>query len=113
MAVYYPNYDEISLVLYINNEFTIYFDIDSTVDGSYSWSYFDDFGYKMSGTLYASTYDTNTLLGYSYNNISNSSIRTSVRKLASSMVSNLCSYISYDFSTINVTAEDLHFYYYS
>ena len=110
---YYVESNTITLDYIINDgEFWVYFTIEDTVDGSYYWSYFDDDGYKMNGTLYASTYDSNTLLGYSYNNISYSSLRTSIRKLASTMVSMICLSIDSDFKSINVTTDDLHFYCY-
>ena len=112
-AYYYIDEDYITLDFVIDNgEYWAYFTIEDTVNGIYEWAYFDEDGYKMSGILYAATYDDNTLLGYSYNNISYSSTRTSVRKLASTMVSVLCSNIDSDFYDIGVTAEDLHFYYY-
>ena len=112
-AYYYLDSGNITLDYVINNgEYWAYFIIDNNVDGSYRWYYFDDNDYEMNGTLYASTFDSNTLLGYSYNNIYSSSLRSSVRELASVMVSNLCSRIDYDFSSIGVTAEDLGFYYY-
>ena len=113
LAFYYVNSNEITLDFLIDDgDYWIYFKIDENVDGAYYWSYFDDNGYKMNGTIYSATYDNNTLLGISYNNISSSSLRDSVRRLASSMMSALCSWIDYDFGVINVTAEDLGFYYY-
>ena len=113
LAFYYVDDEEITLDFVINNgEYWAYFTIDENVDGSYYWRYFDDDGYKMNGTLYASTYTDNSLLGYSYNNISSSSLRTSIRELASTMISILCSWIDTDLEAINVTAEDLGFAHY-
>ena len=112
-AYYYVADNDITLDLLINDgEYWTYFTIDENVDGSYYWKYFDDNDYAMSGTLYASTYDSDTLLGYSSNNIYSSSMRQSIRELASVMISILCLHIDDDFATINVTAEDLGFYYY-
>lgn len=113
LAYYYVTDNYITLDFLIDDgECWVYFEIDENVDGSYYWSYFDDNNYKMSGTLYASTYNSNTLLGYSSNNIYSSSLRQDIRELASSMISILCSWIDDDFDSINVTAEDLGFYYY-
>ena len=113
VAYYYANSNTITLDYLIDDgDYWVYFVIDENVDGSYAWSYFDDDNYKMSGTLYASTYGSGTLLSYSSNNISYSSLRTVVRKLASQMVNNLCLWLDKDFSSINVTAEDLGFYNY-
>jgi serine protease Do len=113
LAYYYVDDNEITLDFLIDDgDYWVYFTIDENVDGSYYWSYFDENNYEMNGTLYSSTYDSDTLLGYSYNNISSSSERKSVRELASLMISVLCSWIDNDFGTINVSAEDLGFYYY-
>jgi S1-C subfamily serine protease len=113
LAYYYVNDNGITLDFLIDDgDCWVYFIIDENVDGSYYWSYFDDSNYKMSGTLYSATYDSNTLLGYSSNNISSSSLRQTVRELASTMISLLCSWIDNDFDAINVTAEDLGFYHY-
>ncbi|MBR2466071.1 MAG: trypsin-like peptidase domain-containing protein [Clostridia bacterium] len=112
-AYYYVDDNEITLDFLIDDgDFWVYFLIDENVDGSYYWEYFDDDDNKMSGILYSATYDDNTLLGYSSNNIYSSSVRSSVRELASSMISALCSWIDTDFYSINVSAEDLGFYYY-
>ena len=46
------------------------------------------------------------------NNISYSDLRAAIREVSSKMVSTLCMYISTDFATINVTADDLGFYCY-
>ena len=110
VAYYYVDDNTISLDLYTDDGFYVYFEIDEDLDGSYFWKYFDDYDYVMYGTLYASTYTNNTLLGYSYNNISYSSVRDSVRKLASSMMDILVLKIDDDWSDIGVTAEDLGFY---
>lgn len=113
MAYYYVDDDEISLDFLIDDgKIWAYFTIDENIDGTYAWSYFDEQDNTMRGTLYASTFDSDTLLGYSYNNISSSSLRSTVRELASVMISNLCSWIDHDFSEIGVTAADLHFYNY-
>ena len=110
---YYPEDNIITFDLSVNSaSYYVYFTIDENMDGSYAWKYFDDDDYEMSGVLYASTYDDDTLLGYDYNNISSSELRKSVRSLASSMVSLMCAYITVDLSDISITAADLHFYNY-
>lgn len=113
MAYYYVNENVISLDFIINDgEEWTYFKIDEDLSGAYKWYYFDDEDYEMSGILYAETYDDNTLLGYSKNNISGTALRDAVRKLASTMVSVLCDNIDTDLAEIGVTAADLHFYNY-
>ena len=110
-AVYDATDDEISIYLLIDADYIVGMFIDE-IDGIYSWSYLDENNYVMSGTIYAETFTSNHLLGYSYNNISYSSIRTSVSKLASSMMIMLCQYMTTDFRTIGVSASDLGFIYF-
>lgn len=110
IAYYYVDDNEITLDFLINDgEMWVYFEIDENVDGSYTWSYFDDNDYEMGGILYASTYDGDTLLGYNRNNITNATVRNSVRELASAMIDSLCYCIDDDFADIGVTAADLGF----
>ena len=112
MAYYYVDEDKITLDFIIDDgEYWVYITIDE-VDGVYTWNYFDDSDYYMKGTLYASTWTTSSQLGYYDHNIYYSSLVTSVRKLASSMINLLCMYIDKDFADIGVTAYDLGFYNY-
>ena len=112
-AYYYTDDNEITLDFLIDDgDCWAYFVIDDSVDGAYFWSYFDSNDNDMDGTLYAASYDDETLLGYSYSNISDSSIKNGVRELASLMVSMICMCIDSDFADIGITAEDLGFYWY-
>ena len=110
-AYYYTTKDYITLDFASSSGSYVYFEITEP-DGVYNWSYFDEDDYEMRGVLYANTYTSSSLLGYSYNNITSSSLRTIIRELASSFMSSLLSYIDKDFNVIGVTAEDLGFYYY-
>ena len=103
--------DSVLLSILINSTYLVTITIDE-VDGIYDWYYYDDDGYYMGGILYASTYDSNTLLGYNRNNIYNASLRTSTRELASVMVSLLCTYMDEDLADVGISAEDLGFIYY-
>ena len=109
----YVDYDvaenEIRFSIFIDTQYLVTFYLDEEISGIYFWAYVDSSNYQMSGTLYASTYTDDTLLGYSYNNISYSSLRTSVRKLASSMMDLIVLGIDIDFSKIGVSAYDLGF----
>ena len=110
LAYYYASDNVITLDFLIDDgEIWAYFEIDSAVDGSYFYAYFDDYGNKMQGTINGSTFSSNILLGYSYNNINDSSLRASVRELVSSMLHVLCTYIDSDFAKIGVDAGDLGF----
>ena len=108
---YNVNDDELILYFFIDATHMISITIDD-VEGVYEWWYVDSYDYYMYGTIYANTYSSNTLLGYSGHNIYYSALLTSTRKLASAMVSALCSYLDSDFKAIGVTAEDLGFLYY-
>lgn len=112
MAMYDSSDDTMMLVFSIDAETYAGFVLDREMSGSYSWFYFDEYDYEMSGMLYASTFNNNILLGYNFNNISSSDMRSIVRELASSMIAQLCSYINSDFRTAEVTAGDLGFIYY-
>ena len=109
-AYYYVSDGDITLDMVVNDgEYWLYITIDGEADGVYAWYYFDDDDYEMGGTLYAETFAKNTLLGYSYNNINYTSIRNSVRELASSMMYLLAMYIDSDGAAIGITAQDLGF----
>lgn len=113
-AEYDPEYNEITLVLFDDSSSfdcvsSIYID---KIDGIYEWAYLDDFDNYMTGTLYASTFSTNSLLGYSYQNMYDYSLIYSVRELASSMISLLLTFFDTDFYSIGVTASDLGFVYF-
>ena len=108
---YYVEDDIITFDLLIDDgDMWAYFVIDESLDGSYYWEYFDDYNYKMEGTLYATTFTSSSLLAFSYNNITNSTMRNSVRNLASSMIILLCLYLDDDLQSVGVTAADLGFY---
>lgn len=111
MAYYWVSADVISLDMSINNgDIYVYFEIDENVDGSYFWKYFDDNDYEMYGTMYATTFDDETLLAYSYTNITDPTFKSTAQSIASAVVYLICSNITEDFANIGVTAEDLQFY---
>lgn len=113
-AVYRPGDDMISLALIINgNEAVVYFDIDNNVDGTYAWEYSDKDGNLMYGTLYATAFRSETLIGHDDDNIDNEQDRNDVRELASAMAYVICSNITKDFAETGVTAAHLQFYAFS
>lgn len=110
LAFYYVEDNKITLDFVIDGgEYWAYFVIDEDIDGVYQWEYFDKDDREMGGTFRAATFNGDSLLSYSSNNISNSSLRTSVRELATSMIAFSCAYIDEDLASANVTAEDLGF----
>ena len=109
VAYYDLDNQEIQLGLWIDSDTLAYFKVDS-FDGTYEWVYFDDSDNYMTGTMYASTFGSNTILSYSSQNISGSSLRTAVQKLASSMLRLSVAYLDEDLSAIGITHDDLLFY---
>ena len=108
MAAYDVTDDTIRLMLFVDVDYLVSIYIDA-VDGVYDWGYIDADSYYMSGTIYASTYNSSSLLGYSYSNMSSSSLKSAVRELASTMVNFLLVSINTDFASIGVTSADLGF----
>lgn len=90
-----------------SNAYMVMITVDA-IDGVYSWSYIDTFDYYMRGTLYASTWTSDSLLGYASCSVP-SSILSTTRKLASSMVNLLLAAIKYDYADINIEASDFGF----
>lgn len=113
LAFYYVEEDKVTMDLVVDDGvFWAYFIIDEEVDGVYLWEFFAEGGYEMSGTFRAATFNSDTLLSYSDNNISSSSLRSSARELASALINLLCVYMDNDLAPANVTAEDLGFNHY-
>ncbi len=109
LAYYYPDDNEITLDMVIDSgDYWAYITIDSSLNGVYHWNYFDDYS-EMEGTLYASTFTSDTLLSYSYTDITSSTAKTDTRELASAMLSIVCEYIYDDYADIGLTPSDLGF----
>ncbi|MBR2871324.1 MAG: serine protease [Clostridia bacterium] len=110
--VYDVSTQEISFQLFAYSSnglsFLVSFDVDK-VDGVYDWSYVDSYDDYMSGQIVGSTWDTGYVLGYSYNNITSSSLRTTVRELASSSMNVLLYSIDEHLSSKGITAYKLGF----
>ena len=85
------------------------FYLDGNIDGVYRWYYTNSEDYEMNGLLYANTYTDDTLLGYSNNNIYSSSLRSTIRNLASTMMDFLISNIDRYLSDSGVSSSDLGF----
>ena len=112
IATYDCSSQAIELSIFLTNStsshlLTITIDV---VDSIYQWSYVDSYNFFMQGTIYASTWTSNSLLGVSnYINIPTTSLVTSTRKLASSMMNLLLLRIYVDFLDISVMPSDLGF----
>ncbi len=80
------------------------------VDGIYNWSAIDgDYNY-MEGTVYASSFTSSTVLTYSYK-IGFTYSTYTTREVVSQMIYQALEDMKYDYSSINLTAYDLGFYY--
>lgn len=111
LITYDPAEDQIILGCSVDNESFVMVSVDPEISGIYSWGFmFDD--YYLGGTLYAASFDDDSLLSYTDYNIYSSEVRTSARKLASAMLKYFCANISTDFAELGVTAADLGFVYF-
>ncbi len=110
------NNDSLDLSLIITSRTTYEKDVLVIImydfNGVYEWVYRTYNGYQMSGVLYANTYNSNTLLGYTRDNIYSSQDEKEVRETASIMVDMICTYLDTFFAEIGITAEDMGFYNY-
>ena len=107
---YYTNTNSFDYDMVINSYYDTYVTIDiDKFDGSYSWAYYDNYDYVMRGTLYASTWTTSSLLGYSYCNAYSSSLKSTIRELATAMVDLLCTHMRSDLSKAGIKPADLGF----
>ena len=110
MAYYFPEENTISLDLMVDDgEYWAYIELDASLSGTYFWGYFDDFGYRMNGNVTAKTFNSNSSLAYTYNNISDSTLRSSIHDLAGNLVILLLMYMEQDYEDWGVTAADIGF----
>ena len=109
-AYYYLVDNTITLDLLVNDgQYWLYMTIDESLSGVYYWDYFDENDYEMGGTVTAATFTSDTLLGYSYNNIDYSELRKEVRNLASNMMTLLLMYMDFDVGGLGITPSSLGF----
>ena len=111
-ATYNVTDNEIELTLFMTSDgtYTMVFLTIDQVDGIYTWSYVDNYEQYVTGNIYASTFTSNTVLYYTnYYGIYSTSLLTSTRKLASSMIGLLLVSMKTDYASIGVTAQDLGF----
>ncbi len=111
-AIYTPADGTITLTLFMtdNNMASMVFIEIDTIDGVYKWVYVDAYEQYMVGNIYGSTFNSNTILSYTnYSGISTTSLRNTVRELASTMVRLLIINVNIDYASIGVTAKSLGF----
>ena len=108
-AMYFPDDGLLWIVFCADGSEFVYISLDADVSGVYEWGYFDDKDYDMEGTLTASTFTSNTLLGYYSDNLPTAAKRSEIRELASDMMTILCNNLSSGLEEISVTAADLGF----
>jgi len=101
----------ISFLLIIGNEEAIEVIVDSELSGSYIWDYEDAYGNMMEGMIYANMFDGSKPLMCYYNNLTDVDL-DAARQYATSLVHILCQYMSYDLSSIGLSAADFQFYNY-
>jgi len=87
---YYAIYDckanSITLMIDWNSEHSLSILLNQRLNGSYIWIYTDAEDYAIGGTLSAKSYTQTTSLTYSYSNISDSNLISTVRGMSSAMI---------------------------
>ena len=109
-AYYYYADNTITLdILVDDGSYWLYITLDEELDGLYAWDYFDQYDYEMGGMVNAGTFTSETLLGYSYNNIDYSDLRSEIRRLASNMMTLMLAYMEFDLGGFGITPATLGF----
>lgn len=111
-ATYDVTNNEIELTLFMTSDsmYAMVFLTIDQIDGIYTWTYVDNYEQYVTGNIYASTFSNSTVLYYTnYYGIYSTSMLTSLRELASSMMGLLLTSMSVDYASIGVTASDLGF----
>ncbi len=106
-AIWYAVDTEIFTIAFtMDNEYTVYLEVDSNFTGIYSWYYYDKFDNYMEGNIYASLYrDTSTLIATKYD----VSDYNDCIDMASILMDYLCTYLNYDYVDIGLNAQDFGF----
>ena len=111
-ATYDVTENEIELTIFIISDsmYAMVFLTIDQIDGIYMWSYVDSYEQFVAGTIYASTFSSNTVLTYTnYYGIYSTSTLKSARELASSMMRLLLTSMTIDYASIGIKASDLGF----
>lgn len=114
--VYYVDDNKINLYIYVyanDGSYSILSGVTiDVVDGVYSWSIMDSYYDYMTGTIYASSFTSSTILSYTYKN-GFTYTSNSIRSIASEAIYTMLSDLKTDLSAIGVKASDLGFSYVS
>ena len=108
---YYTQEDKIAFVIVYESSFILSFDVDE-VDGAYTWTYYDDEGYNMSGNVYGSTFNQSKTLSYTYFNAANlvsTSVTSRIRQNATNLLDIILCDFDENYAPVGVTAKDLGF----
>ena len=110
--VTYDSYDdEMNLMLMIDSSALFGIRIDSPSSSSYMWAFTME-GYSMAGNIYPSSFSSSSTLSYSYTNMTNSSLISSAKKLATTMAKIILQGMAMDYASIGISAYDFGFKYY-
>jgi hypothetical protein len=110
-AHYFYDDNTLSIDCVANDTYWTYFELNEGLNGVYEWFYFDDYDQEMQGTMYASSFSSNTTLTYTSHNLS-SGVISSIQNLATAMIRVSVSYLTQDLASLGITAKDLGFIYY-
>jgi len=106
-AIWYDaDTDMFTIAFTMDNEYTVYLEVNSNFTGIYSWFYYDKFDNYMEGNIYASLYsDTSTLIATKYD----VSDYNDCIDMATILMDYLCAYLNYDYVDIGLNAQDFGF----
>lgn len=91
----------------IDTDYLVAIYIDE-IDGVYTWGYINDDDDYMFGNVYASTFNSSTILYYTKNTVP-SPLVSATKELVAAMIGFICSNMDSDLKSVGVTAEDLGF----
>ena len=115
-ASYYLSDNEIRLTNFVYKKTNAYdsmmtsLTIKENISGIYTWAMVEGYSNFMTGTIYANTFTSSTVLNYTSKTGFYYSTYT-YREIASQMIYTTLEDMSIDYSSIGITAQDLGFYY--
>lgn len=113
-GTYYVEDNQITLNIFIYNNSRSYTTLSGitikNTDGVYDWAIIDSDYNFMQGTIYASTFTSNTVLSYTYK-LGFTYTASTAKTIASQAIYQLLSDLEVDYKSIGITAKDLGFNY--
>lgn len=111
-ATYNPEYNEVDLLLTVDQQATVAITIDQ-IDGKYQWYYLDSItdGYML-GTISASSFRSTSVLYYSEHSFHTLDMAAAVQEKATALMQLLCIYMDTYLHDMGLTADAIGFTHY-